>query len=78
MTHFTSSIFLTPKVKGFNVIKQVWFMKTHVGKNTLEKLSKSLTYDIPTLKGKQINNKNGWGIAISRMAKALVLVGNLG
>jgi hypothetical protein len=53
-------------------------MKTHVGKNTLEKLSKKLTYDIPTLKGKQITNKNARGIAISRMAKALVLLGNLG
>jgi hypothetical protein len=31
--------FLTPKVKGFNVIKQVWFMKRHVGNNTFGKLS---------------------------------------
>jgi len=70
--------FLTPKVKEFNVIEQVWFMKTNVGKNTLGKLSKKLTNDIPTLKGKQITNKNGQDIAISSMAKALVLVGNFG
>jgi hypothetical protein len=42
--------FIHPKVKGFNVIKQVGFMKTHVGKNTLKKQSNKLTYDIPTLK----------------------------
>jgi len=41
-------------------------------------LSKKLANDIPTLKGKQITNKNGWDIAISSMAKALVLVGNFG
>jgi hypothetical protein len=35
-------------------------------------LSKKLTDDIPTLKGKQIINKTRWGIVISRMAKALV------
>jgi hypothetical protein len=70
--------FLIPKVKEFNVIEQVWFMKTNVGKNTLEKLSKKLKNDIPTLKGKQITNKNGRDIAISSMAKTLVLVGNFG
>ncbi len=53
-------------------------MKTNVGKNTLEKLSKKLKNDIPTLKGKQITNKNGRDIAISSMAKTLVLVGNFG
>jgi hypothetical protein len=41
-------------------------------------MRKKLTDNIPTLKGKQITNKNGWGIAISRMEKALVLVRNLG
>ncbi len=77
-THLFHPFCLAPKVKGFNVIKQVWFMKTHLGKNTLGKLNKKLTYDIPTLKGKQITNKNVQGIAISRMAKALMLVRNLG
>jgi hypothetical protein len=45
---------------------------THVGRNNLGKLSKKLTDDIPTLKDKQITNKTRWGIAISRMTKALV------
>jgi hypothetical protein len=49
-------------------------MKTFVGKNTFEKLSKKLTNDIPIFKGKQIINKIGWGIVISRMVEALVLV----
>jgi hypothetical protein len=49
--------FLMPKVKRFNVIKHVWFMKTLMGRNTLGKLSKQLVDDIPTLKGKRITNK---------------------
>ncbi len=49
--------FLTLKVKGFNVIEHVWFMKTFVGKNTLEKLSKKQTNDIPILKSKRIISK---------------------
>jgi len=49
--------FLTPKVKGFNVIEHVWFMKTFVGKNTFEKLSKKQTNDIPILKSKRIISK---------------------
>jgi hypothetical protein len=49
-------------------------MKTLVGTKTLGKLSKKLTNDIPTLKSKIIINKIGWGITISRMVKALVLV----
>jgi hypothetical protein len=61
-----------PKVKGFNVIEHVWFMNTPMGRNTIRKLSKKLTDDIPTLKAKQITNKIRRGIAISRMAKALV------
>jgi hypothetical protein len=49
-------------------------MKTFVGKNTLGKLSKKLTNDILILKGKQIINKTRWGIMISRMVEALVLL----
>jgi len=49
-------------------------MKTLVGKNILRQLSKKLTNDIPTLKGERITNKTKWGIAISRMANALVQV----
>jgi len=44
--------FLMPKVKGFKVTKHTWFMKTHVGRNTLGKLNKNFTNDIPTIKGK--------------------------
>jgi hypothetical protein len=40
-----------PKVKDFKVTKHTWFMKTHVGRNTLGKLTKKFTNDIPTLKG---------------------------
>jgi len=58
-----------PKVKDFKVTKHTWFMKTHVGRNTLGKLTKKFTNDIPTLKGKWIVNKIGWGIVISRMEK---------
>jgi hypothetical protein len=61
-----------PKVKSFNIAKQVWFMKTPVGKNILRQLSKKLTNDIPTLKVKRITNKTKWGIAISKMVDALV------
>lgn len=49
--------FVMPKVKGFNVMKHVWFMKTPMGRNTLGKLSKQLIDHIPTLKGKRITNK---------------------
>jgi len=58
-----------PKVKDFEVTKHTWFMKTHVGRNTLGKLTKKFTNDIPTLKGKWIVNKIGRGIVISRMEK---------
>jgi hypothetical protein len=66
--------FLMPKIKGFNVTKHVWFMKTPMGRNTFGKLSKQLIDYIPTLKGKQITNKTWEGIAISRTVEALVLV----
>ncbi len=67
-------LFLMPKAKSFNIVEQVWFMKTLVGKNILKQLNKKLTNDIPTLKGKRITNKTKWGNAISKMVNALVQV----
>jgi len=67
-------LFLMPKVKSFNIVEQVWFMKTLVGKNILRQLSKKLTNDIPTLKGKRITNNTTCGIAISRMVNAFMQV----
>jgi hypothetical protein len=49
--------FLMLKVKGFNVIKHVWFMKIPMGRNTFGELNKQLIDDILTLKRKQITNK---------------------
>jgi len=45
-----------------------------IEKNTLCLSSKSFIDDIPCLKGKQITNKIGQNITISRMVDVLVLV----
>ncbi len=45
-----------------------------IEKNTLRLSSKSLIDDIPCLKGKQITNKIGQNITISRMVDVLALV----
>ncbi len=55
-------LFLTPKIKYLTRKDQVWYMKTPVGKNMLCLLSKQLTNDLLSLKGKQITNKTTKGL----------------
>ncbi len=45
-----------------------------MGKNTLCLLNKRLTKGLPEFKGRKIINKTSYGIVMTRMLKALVLL----
>ncbi len=67
-------IFLILNNKFITKHNHVGFMYTIIGRNNLNLLCKLLEIYILKLRGRNISNKMGHGVAITHMANALVLV----